>query len=344
MQSPSNQQGGKAKPARESKPKNQSAIGMSGAQPVHPIIKYSLNPSVGKALWGGAAFIAGCIIWNHADNPIVWSLIPCFLSLLLIWLAAYRRIVWDRRGWRKPTITVASGIVVVWVGYFAIFNSVFAQPQPPPRPFTFSEKEQSPTTQPATQSVGDDAGLASDTERGTIPHKKRFRILGTTAVIHYGPLECVIPLGWEWEGKTFDPLVIKTEFGPPVTFILKDSVVYPNAIISDGMSYIKVEQGDLDFCPPDWDFNQDGRALEVIDRTGRVIFQMEYISGTELSIRGIFQLVRGKYIIITDKYIEGQEDTEDAKKRVVALPIFRYPSAQFSGKRINAGADQNPFQ
>jgi cytochrome bd-type quinol oxidase subunit 2 len=116
----SNQQSDDKESDGEPKPEGHGTLGKTVEGPLHTAVEHILHSAVGSALWSIAIFVIGCVVWNHADNPVVWLLIPISLSLLFIWISLHLRFTRGHKNLRKPLIAVLAGIVCVWSGYFIV--------------------------------------------------------------------------------------------------------------------------------------------------------------------------------------------------------------------------------
>jgi hypothetical protein len=185
------------------------------------------------------------------------------------------------------------------------------------------------TTSPIPQSD-------KDSRAGTQPilFKKRFRILRQRAVINMGLNGFAFTLDAGGDCPPFaSPM--STPNGPPITFLVKNWVIYFNATVSDGVHSTKLHEGDPDILPVGWDMNQDERAMEIVNENQSAIFRVQYTSDLEINLSGIFSPRPDCFAY----YEEGGASNGDVKRddvlRIRFAPIFKYPSLQHPSERIN---------
>ncbi|MGD0390139.1 MAG: hypothetical protein ABSC42_14425, partial [Tepidisphaeraceae bacterium] len=315
MKSLGDQQRDKTKSARKSKPKDEAPVGKPSETP-HRASKHILNPNVGRALWGVPVFVAGCILWNNADKPIVWLLIPTFLSLLFAWLAVYRRFILRRKDWRRPILGTSVGVILTWIGYFIVTGMILNPPHPTeavtPQPIQPNASE--PTSRPT---------VAAPESRSRFS-MRQMRCL----MVLLGNVVC----GTDADTKT--PMVFRPF--PNTAFTFNGNDVSLDAIFTDGIWRAQMINNELVSYPFDWDMNQDGQFVEIVNGQKRPVFQMLTTSDPAAFVRGIFWINDQKIAVSAAKEnFGGLRITSIGNANLFTFPpIFKYPSSNFPRQRV----------
>jgi hypothetical protein len=88
--------------------------------------------------------------------------------------------------------------------------------------------------------------------------------------------------------------------------------------------------------PYRWDLNQDDMGVEIVNERQQPVFQMLSHGQENYTIRGMFLTAPNRPVCIDDEEIASGGPPTNVLARVANLrPIFKYPSATFSGIRAN---------
>jgi len=116
----------------------------------------------------------------------------------------------------------------------------------------------------------------------------------------------------------------------PVKVYIKNGRPYADVKIYGGSRFpsIEIKNNQLLNKPPDWDFNSNDKALEIVDRNYQPIYQFFYKSPSHIVINGVFPFPGGLILANENGAVINPTLPTVFKLR----RIFRYPSWKYPGK------------
>jgi hypothetical protein len=116
----------------------------------------------------------------------------------------------------------------------------------------------------------------------------------------------------------------------PVKLYVGKGVLYADVSIygGSGMPPLKIRHNQLSGKPPDWDFNSNETAFEVVTEHNTPIYQFYYKTPTHIVVNGVFPFPGG--LILAGP--EGAILNPFLPASFRLKPIFKYPSWKYPGK------------
>lgn len=118
----------------------------------------------------------------------------------------------------------------------------------------------------------------------------------------------------------------------PVKVYIKNNNLYADVRIygGNGSPPIEIIQNKLFNKPPNWDFNSDQYALEVVDEKNSPIYQFIYKTPSHIVLNGIFPFPNG--LILTNEVAFIMSLTIPTIFKINR--IFKYPSWKYPGEYV----------
>ena len=116
----------------------------------------------------------------------------------------------------------------------------------------------------------------------------------------------------------------------PVKFYVQGDMPYSDVAVygGSGIPPIEIRHNQLINRPPNWDFNSNEKALEIVDQNNNPLYQLFYKTPYHIVINGIFPFPGGLLLATeTGISINPTLPTKFGLKR-----IFKYPSWKFPGE------------
>ena len=116
----------------------------------------------------------------------------------------------------------------------------------------------------------------------------------------------------------------------PVKLYVERGVLYADISIygGSGMPPLKINRNQLSGKPPDWDFNSNEKALEVVNERNLPIYQFYYKTPNHIVVNGVFTYPGGLMLANTEGMILNPFLPASFRLK----PIFKYPSWKYHGE------------
>jgi hypothetical protein len=85
--------------------------------------------------------------------------------------------------------------------------------------------------------------------------------------------------------------------------------------------------------PPDWDFNSNKQAFEIVDSRHLPVFQLIYLNDSYVKLTGLFRDSRGNVVSISDR--GAFLNPGFGMPSSTLIPIFKYPSWKYQGEMVS---------
>lgn len=118
----------------------------------------------------------------------------------------------------------------------------------------------------------------------------------------------------------------------PVVLRAKGNVLLYDVTIwgGDGKPPIEVKNNQFTVLVPDWDWNSNPNAFEVVNESGVPVFQMIRKNPNHFVVNGVFPLPGGNVIAAGPDGMGGPYSS--VPPNFALKPIFKYPSWKFAGQ------------
>lgn len=204
----------------------------------------------------------------------------------------------------------------------------------PPPPATYTTI----TTKPASPSIQSQATEPSPSQEENAVPPLEFKVL-KPAIAHLGGVDWVIEPDDKGNAGPYAPIAIGS---PPLFQIYaKANRILFDGILWDGKSSARLKGTRFLLPPDDWDLAYDKTAVEIVDATGKPIFQAEWESPKELTVVGLF-CADGKLAAIIEWDRIKTFDAHDLNalhgaRLALMFPLFQHPSPPNStGHRLHS--------
>lgn len=116
----------------------------------------------------------------------------------------------------------------------------------------------------------------------------------------------------------------------PVKLYLEGTKLYADVSIygGSGLPPIQIKHNKLINKPPEWDFNSNSKALEIVNDKGAPVYQFYYKTRSHIVMNGIFPFPGG--LILANEAGAVLNPFLPAQFRL--KPIFKYPSWKYPGE------------
>jgi hypothetical protein len=225
----------------------------------------------------------------------------------------------------------------------SVTNKLDKQPSAPletPTP-TPMKKDDKPSQNIITtgQSGGQNIVAGRDVNIGPTPPPKRPRFTENASILKIliGTNTMVIRADSIKKGGTARNVFNFRGMQPFSARVSEDRELMVDAVLyaGPGRPPVQLKENDLTNRPHDWDWNSDEHAMELVDETGAVVFNIEYLDEKTASIKGVF--VYGINVLSCEDngVMEvGVVKELEPDRRWSIRPIFKYPSKDFKGQRV----------
>ena len=158
-----------------------------------------------------------------------------------------------------------------------------------------------------------------------------FRENVTNVSLSIGSIHASIPLAGLRNG-TYKGAAFNIN-GQIITPYLEGNHVYVDVSVYRGpdLPAVQVRKGMVTVDVPGWDRNSNESAFEVVNERGIPVFQMVYVTPSDVSIRGILVFAGGLVMVAneTTNMLNPRNPFELAPK-----PLFKYPSRLHRGEPV----------
>ena len=240
---------------------------------------------------------------------------------LLIWdYVLYRKLgesVFPKRGYKRVIFML--GLILIVSGFIMVITQL-----------NFKSEVQTPTKTP-TSSTTSVTVTTSPTSLNQLP---TFVNGSQLVTLQLGMINMKGTVSDLMNAPHYYSMATDTGTYKLLSFYILNHAIYVDTTLygGDKLPQVQLKQNVLVSIPPNWDFNSDGNAIEIVNQNQQPIFQLIYKSQYYIVINGYLYYPGGFTFVDEDGRIIQNPQTVPVDYSLTR--IFKYPSSKYPGQRV----------